>query len=147
MSGCPSLDSRLYRAALYLCPPAFRREFAGDMTRDFDDARRDALAEAIGGRLWQFRALMAVDLARTVAREWLTSAWPFVVLAAIVGPLAITSLLARFWRPVVIAVPAGAPDADLVVLELLVAVVFFVVASTIIFTLTFARIRQPRRRR
>ena len=33
---------KLYRAALYLYPAAFRREFSSEMTRDFQEATREA---------------------------------------------------------------------------------------------------------
>ena len=64
-----SLDGRLYRAALSLCPAGFRREHGDEMLRDFDEARGEAAAD--GDRaLWILRLLMAVDLARTFGIQW-----------------------------------------------------------------------------
>jgi hypothetical protein len=140
------LDARLYLAALALCPPAFRREFGAEMARDFDEARAEAKAQ--GPRaVWTFRGDIARDWLLTFARQWLRSGWPVIVAAAILGPLAGASALASLWPPAVITVPVNTPDGEVLALELLITIVFFVIASTIIFTLAFARRRRPRARR
>jgi hypothetical protein len=41
MESTASLDARCYQAALYLCPPAFRREFSQEIVRVFHEARHD----------------------------------------------------------------------------------------------------------
>lgn len=147
MRSFRDVDARLYRIALHLCPPGFRREFSEEMTRDFEEARRDAAASGAPRALLAFRAQMALDLARTVVGQWGRSGWPAIVAAAVIGPLAATSALASLWPPVVIEGPANNPDVDMITLELLVAVVFLVIAATIVFTLVFAQSKRPRRRR
>jgi len=144
MGPASSLDTRLYRAALSLYPPAFRREFSPDMVRDFDEARHEAQVTDQGCGLWTFRAQMITDLASTVVWQWLRTGLPFIVVLAVTGPLIAASALASLWRPVSIVLPRETADADMIVLELLVAVVLFVIAATIIFTLWFTR---PIRRR
>src|SRR5919108_5383489 len=59
------LDSRMYRAALWLCPAGFRHEYAQEMARDFQEAHDEAATRG-GSRLWWLRLAMAIDLARTV---------------------------------------------------------------------------------
>ena len=138
------LDVRLYRAALLACPPAFRREFAAEMTRDFEEARAEAAAVGTRRAIWGVRAHMAHDLLRTAARQWMRSGWPGIVAAAILGPFAGASALASLWPTSVLELPANTPNADVLALALLIAIVFFVIASTIIFTLAFAGRRKPR---
>jgi hypothetical protein len=144
MRPAASLDARLYRAALYLYPPAFRREFSPDMIRDFDEARREA--QLAGRGLWAFRAQMSADLGRSVVLQWLRTGLPAIVAMAVTGPLIVASALASVWRPVSFVLPQGTADADLIALELLVAVVILVIAATIIFTLWFTRPILRRRR-
>ena len=84
----PSLDGRLYRAALSLCPAGFRREHGDEMLRDFDEARGEAAAD--GDRaLWILRLLMALDLVRTFAIQWVRSGFLAIGLASVLLTLAL----------------------------------------------------------
>lgn len=61
----------LYRLALRLLPPGFRREWAGAMA----DEARITLAESRGGFEWMLQVgRLASDLVRTLMREWAESA-------------------------------------------------------------------------
>jgi hypothetical protein len=137
----------LYRAALRLCPPAFRREFSSEMIQDFEEARREAAPAGGTGGLWRFRARMLADVIRTLVTQWLRTGWPWIVALAIAGPLAAASGLARLWQPPVLALPAGTPDAELISLALLISVIVLVIATTIILTLCFTPRVRPRNRR
>lgn len=137
-----SLDTRLYHAALYLYPPAFRQEF-----RVFNEARYETQASSRGGGLWAFRAGMSADLACTIVRQWLRTGWPFIVAASILYPLAAASALASLWRRTPFVLPRGTADADVMVLALLAAIVLVVIATTIILTLWFTRPLLHRRHR
>jgi hypothetical protein len=142
-----SLDARCYYAALFLCPPAFRREFSREILLVFDEARQEARLAASGHGLWSFRARMSADLAITIARQWLRTGWPIVAPLAILYPLAASSALATLWRRIPFQIPGGTADADVLLLELLAAVVLLIVAATIILTLWFTRPLLYRRRR
>ena len=113
----------------------------------FDEARQEAQRSAHGSGLWSFRARMSADLAITIARQWLRTGWPIVVPLAILYPLAVSSALATLWRRVPFHMPRGTPDSDVLMLELLAAVVLLIVAATIILTLWFTRPLLYRRRR
>lgn len=54
-------------------------------------------------------------------------------------PLTAASALSSLWRRLAVVVPRGTADADILVLELLAAVVILIVAATIILTLWFTR--------
>ena len=99
-----SLDGRLYRAALSLCPAGFRREHGDEMARDFDEARGEAAAT--GDRaLWILRLLMAVDCVRTFGIQWLRTGVPAIGLASVLLTLALAEGLATVARR------ASDPDA------------------------------------
>jgi hypothetical protein len=144
MRVATSFDARLYRAALYLYPPVFRRDFSAEILCDFDQARD----EAAGGRgLWAFRAELLADLAVSLPRQWLSSGWPAILGGALGGPFIMASGVARLWQwqgPLVV-LPAGHADADAIGLILLATVSLVVIASTIVFTLWLAP--SPHRRR
>jgi len=139
MRSPASLDTRLYRAALYLYPPVFRRDFAAEMVRVFDAARHERLLARPGGRLWAFRAHMWVDLAGAVVRQWLRTGWPVIAALSILYPLTAASALSSLWRRLPVVLPTGTADGDILVLEMLTAVVILLVAATIILTLWFTR--------
>jgi hypothetical protein len=143
----PSLDARLYRAALYLYPPAFRRDFGAEMVRVFDEARQETLLSGPGGGLWRFRARMSADLASAIVRQWLKTGWPVVGALSLLYSLTAASALASLWRRLPFVLPRGTADADILMLELLAAIVLLLVATTIILTLWFTRPLLYRRRR
>jgi hypothetical protein len=141
----PSLDGRLYRAALSLCPAGFRREHGDEMVRDFDEARGEAAAD--GHRaLWILRFLMAVDIVRTVGIQWLRSGLPAIGLASTLVTLALAegiaslALRARF-AP--FQMPANPVDAEVLGLLLLAVMCVMLIAMTIVLT---QWVNRPRRR-
>jgi hypothetical protein len=134
-----SLDTRWYQAALYLYPPAFRREFSREIVRVFDEVRYETQVANPGGGLWAFRARMGADLAITIVRQWLRSGWPSIAVMSILYPLTAASALARLWRHAPVVFPRVHSNPDVVVLVLLTAIVLVVIATTIILTLWFTR--------
>jgi len=141
-----SLDARLYRAAQYLYPPAFRREFSEEIVRVFDESRLDTIMAGDGRALWRFRARMAVDLADAIVRQWLRSGWPVFVGASLLYSLTMVSALASVWRRAPLVLPRAITDADVIALTLLAAIVLVIIATTIILTLWFTRPLLYRRR-
>ncbi|MEP7305096.1 MAG: hypothetical protein ABJA98_06225 [Acidobacteriota bacterium] len=146
MEPTASLDTRCYQAALYLCPPAFRREFSQEIVRVFHEARHDTQVASPRGGLCAFWARMSADLAVTIVRQWLRTAWPFIVVISMLYPLMAASAIAKFWRRASALLPRATADADVILLVLLTAVVIVVIAATIILTLWFTRPMLYRRR-
>jgi hypothetical protein len=146
MRPTASLDTRFYQAAVYLYPPAFRREFSREMVRVFGEVRHETQVAHPESGLWTFWALMSADLARTVVLQWLRTGWPFIVVVSTLYPLTAASALASLWRRNSFVLPSGSADADLIALVLLVAIVLVVIAATIVLTLWFTRPLLYRRR-
>jgi hypothetical protein len=142
-----SLDSRLYHAALFLYPPAFRREFSSEMILDFNEARDETQQAGDGRGLWAFRADISADLVSTVVLQWMRTGWPVIVLLSMIVPLTAASALATLWKRTHIVLPHGSPDADVITLVLMVVVVLLVIAATIIFNHWFTRPLLNRHRR
>jgi hypothetical protein len=145
------MGTRLYRAALYLYPPRFRREFGAEMAADFEDAQRELASpgpEGPGlhrkgpGLLLSFGA----DLIGSLVVQWLRTGLPVIIVMAVAWPIVLLSAVARYWRPVFFQLPPRSEDADVIALVMLVTVVLFIVVATVMFTLCFA-IRPIRRRR
>jgi hypothetical protein len=129
----PTWDRVLYRQGLSCCPPAFRREYADEMLRDFDDARDDAVA--VGRRhLWIWRALILFDLVRTILSQWWLSGWPAIAVVSAALPIVMAGSIAGVFRRTVFSVPLDVPHADTLGLVLLTTVFVVVIATTILFT-------------
>lgn len=134
-------DALLYRAALYLYPPAFREEYAQEMLLDFHEARRDA---RVSGRRWAFWIQIAVDLCRSVLRQWLRTGLPLIGATAITCSLFIVIGLVRFWRAPFAFPPTNA-SVDRLMLVFLSTLVLLVIATRMIFTAWFTRTTRQRR--
>jgi hypothetical protein len=149
MKAPASLDTRIYRAALYLYPPEFRRDFAPEILRVFEEARRDTQTGEADG-LWAFRARMAADLAGAIVLQWLRSGWPSIAVMATLVPLIAASAVASLPRLAAFAPQAAAADDDARAMALLldmVLVVLVVIVATIFMTFWFTRPLLDRRRR
>src|SRR5918995_7510659 len=133
-----SLDGRLYRAALSLCPADFRFEHGDELARDFDEARGEALAT--GDRaLWSFRLLMAVDLAPTFALQWFRTGVPATALASAIVALALAAGLATVARRATIPMPSNTADAGMLGVLLLAVTSVMVIAVTCSLSLWVSR--------
>jgi len=147
MRPTASFDTRCYRAALYLYPPAFRREFSQEIIRVFNEAREETQAASPGPGVWAFRARMTADLASAIVLQWIRTGWPFIAVISILYPLVVTSAVSSLWRRTPFVLSRGTSDADVIVLALVAAVLLVVIAATIILTLWFTRPILYRRRR
>ena len=144
-SAIPSLDGRLYRAALCLYPAGFRREHADEMARDFDEARGEAAAA--GDRaLWILRLLIAVDLVRTFGVQWLRSGFPAIGLASILVSLTLAEGIATVARIARVQMPDEAVDGEVVGVLLLAVVTVVLIAMTITISLWVGRLNRRGRR-
>ena len=137
------IGARVYGAALFLCPPAFRREFSTEMARDVDDAAED-MRSAGGAASLMLWIGITIDLASTVVVQWLRSGWPVLAACSIAGAIAATRVAANMLLHEPLPVPASAHDRDLMTLLLLTGTVLLVIVATIVFTFWFCN---PVRRR
>jgi hypothetical protein len=143
-----SIDAWWYGAALWLYPPAFRREFQDELSSDFEDGRSEALAAGTARARWRFRAQLLLDLSRSLPVEWIRSGLPLVALLAAVVPMSAVYLLALgVSRVRIVLGPRALADADVIGVVLLASVCVTLIAMTIVLTLWFARPPrwQPRR--
>jgi hypothetical protein len=137
----------LYRAALYLCPPEFRREFSDEIVRVFDEARRELASAPAGESLWTFRARMTIDLVATIVWQWMRTGWPYIAVASIASPAIVIAFVTRAFKLAAARVPRVDGDNDVLALALLSSTVVLLIAGTIILTLWFTRPLLYRRRR
>jgi hypothetical protein len=140
--GSYSLDGRLYRAALSLCPAGFRVEHGDELARDFDEARGEAV-ETGERELWSFRLLMAIDLVRTFAVQWFRTGVPATALASAVFALALAAGLASVARRVTFPMPSDPADAEILGVLLLAVTSVVIIAMTVSLNLW---VNWPRRR-
>jgi hypothetical protein len=140
-----SVDARLYRAGLRLCPGEFRREHGEEMAGDFDEARGEAASIGTTA-VWTLRLLMGVDLSRTIVVQWLRTGLPAIGCVALTCSLALTAGLASVARRITVRIPVDAIDADTVGVVLLAAIAVMVIVMTIVFNLWVHRPRRARRR-
>ena len=140
-SAIPSLDGRLYRAALGLCPAGFRREHGDEMARDFDEAHGEAVA-AGDHALWILRLLMAVDLVRTFGVQWLRTGFPAIGLASVLVTLALVQVSVLVTFAVangIVTVASQATtytpaDAEIIGVLLAAVICVLLIATTIVLT-------------
>ena len=137
------VEVRLYRAALRLCPGEFRREHAGDMALDFEDARQEA---AGAGAAWTLRLLLGVDLARTIAVQWLRTGLPVIGCAAAFVSLSLVAGVASASRFVTRRLSSVAGELELLGVVLLAVVAVMVIVATIVFNQWAHRPRPSGRR-
>ena len=137
-------EARLYRAALRLCPPEFRREHGDEMASDVDEARDEVAAS--GSALWGLRAAMGVDLGRTIVVQWWRTGLPLIGLVAASCSLLLAAGVASVARRVTMRIRADVDTPEMVGLVLLIAVAVMVIVTTIVFNLCLYRPRRRARR-
>jgi hypothetical protein len=128
------VDRWIYRAGLACCPPAFRREYASEMLRDFDAGRNEAAAATKPRELWFWRLAVLVDLARTMITQWGRSGLPVIALVSASLPLLLAGAMANLFSNTRFTLPTDTPDAESIGLVLLASVVVVVIATAILFT-------------
>ncbi len=139
-------SERIYRMALGLYPGTFRREFAREMALDFDEAGREAWNDRRWQGLLAFWGRMAMDLAATVAIQWMRTGLPAIALVSVLVAMGVTGAAAQIAVRGPIGSTVNADDRDLLMLMLLIAVVLSVIVATLVFTFWFARPFPHRRR-
>jgi hypothetical protein len=139
-----SVESRVYRAALSLCPAGFRRDHGDEMARDFDEARREAADSTAA--IWMVRACMSIDFVRTFAVQWVRTKVPVIAAVSIVLALAIAEVLAAIARRASVRMPVGIEHDDAVVVLFMAEILVVLIAMTILISLWVGRLTRPRRR-
>ena len=149
MSRSPSraFDTCVYRTALWLCPGAFRREYADDMVRDFTEAHDEASTGRAGG-LWSLRLVMAVDVARTVLVQWARTGLPLIAVISLTLALLLAGGVATLARRAAFDIPPETLHAETIGALVLATLAVFVIAMTIVTTIWATRLtRRVGRRR
>jgi hypothetical protein len=142
-----AIGARLYAAALFLYPPAFRREFSSEMARDFSEATEDTRQAGRRSELLALWARVGADLASTIVVQWLRTGLPILIVCSIAGAVVAASVAANVLPRPPFTVPAATADRDLMTLILLTGVVLLVIVATILFTFWFSRPLLRRHRR
>jgi cytochrome bd-type quinol oxidase subunit 1 len=137
MAAPPIVATQVYRALVYLYPPAFRRQFSSEMACDFGDATCEA---------WENEGWLAVlllwihicrDLVRTSAMQWLRNGpWIVLILSAMSAAtcgFAIAQVVRQPFQPAALS-PI---DQDKVVLLFLATMVILLAVIVILFTVCF----------
>jgi hypothetical protein len=156
-----SSDPRAVRAglAIYCCvlrlyPRAFEARFADELEEDFHAMSQDAYAE--GGRvaLTRWWCDAAVDVIRSLTREWMETPWiPISIVSALIAAGVFWASVGRAQLPLRAVrsrvVPGAPPPADSPALLLLMGLMVLVpVAGVLLFCGISRFIRhEPRRRR
>ena len=138
-----AVESRVYRAALSLCPSDFRRDHGDEMARDFDEARQEAADIAA---IWMVRACMSIDLVRTAAVQWARTGLPVIAVASIVFSLAIAAGIVTIAQRVSARMPSGFEQEETIVVLFMAQISVVLIATTILISLWVGRLMRPRRR-
>jgi hypothetical protein len=141
------LAVHLYERALRCYPGTFRRAFADSMLADFIDATADAAATGPRAVVMCW-CRAALDLARSLARQWLRRPQPWLVLAGMLGAIVCVQTVVLPVPQPPAAVPAPASEDEARLLVLIVIAAFFPVVSVIVFVGSFLPLlrRGPGRR-
>ena len=139
-----SVESRVYRAALSLCPAGFRRDHGDEMARDFDEARQEAADSTAA--IWMVRACLSIDLVRTAAVQWVRTGLPVIAVASLVFSLAIAAGIVTIAQRVSARMPSGFEQEETVVVLFMAQISVVLIATTILISLWVGRLMRPRRR-
>jgi hypothetical protein len=137
VSVVPSIATSVYRLLVLLYPAAFRRQFAIEMTCDFDDATCDAWREGRWLAVVPLWMRVCHDLTWTVMVQWVRHGLPVVpVLSAFGTAMFVFAAASAIWRPLqpMVLVPK---DNGLTLLVFLATLVILIAAAVITFTVCF----------
>ena len=139
--------TRLYARALRLYPRRFKDAFADSMLEDFIDASADA-AGAGAGALISLWCRAGVDLAWSVASQWIQRPQPWCAVMAVASAGLIVQALAWLAPRPPADLPVQAADEQAMLVILMLVTALFPVVAVILFVpwfLTRARRRGRRR--
>ena len=141
------VGAKAYAAALWLYPPAFRREFSSDMAQDFNEATEETWIAGSWSGLLTLWLHISMDVLRTVIVQWGRTGLPVLCLCSMIGAIVTVSVAARMLPTAPLDSPAVAADRDMMALICLVGTVLVVITATIVFTFWFSRPLLQRHRR
>ena len=134
-----SVADVIYRAILRLYPARFQEDFASDMALDFADASDEAWIERRWTGLIGVWTGSAVDVARSLALQWMRTHVPLISIVSIAIAFSTAAIAQTITPKGPFFANVNPHDRELVTLILLAACVLLVIASTIIFTHWFLR--------
>jgi hypothetical protein len=146
MPTLPGSGATLYRAAVFLYPPAFRKEFAPDMVRDFADASDETWADRGAAGLLLLWHQTTMDLLLTLMWQWWRTGLPAIGALSLLPSLAASIGIARLARALPLNVVLPRHDQETLTLLMLIATVVLLIAATIVFTHWFTAPLRNRRR-
>ena len=138
----------VYKALLHVYPPSFRQEFGDEMVCDFDDSTHDAWTA--GGwlavaALW---LVVCADYGRTVAVQWVRTGWPVLIGLSVTWSLSCCALIAQQFVPrAELHMPRSRSEEEMLLMMLAGAVIFVLIAITIVVTAVFWALAVRRMRR
>jgi hypothetical protein len=138
--------TRLYLAALFLCPPSFRREFSMEMALDLEEAIADAKLAGTKRELLALCATVSRDLAATLIVQWLRTGIPMLLIVWTTGAVGVMHVAGEVLPRQLFAVPTTA-DREFVALMVVTGGVLFVIFATILFSFWFLNPFLRRQRR
>src|SRR5262245_16328281 len=144
----------IYRCVLRLYPRAFQGRFANDLEEDSHAMSQDAWTGGGAGALVRWWYDAAIDVIRSLTREWLETPWiPISIASALIAAGVFWASVGRAQLPLRAfrsrVVPGAAPPPDSPALLLLMGLMVLIpVAGVLLFWGISRLIRhEPRRRR
>jgi hypothetical protein len=136
-SAPPAAATHIYQALLHLYPAPFRREFGDEMVCDFDDATDEAWVLGGWTSVLGCWTLITADFIWTAIVQWLRTGWPAVAALSATWTTLCCTVIAQQIRPdprEFSLIPPKNPDQEMLVMLLGIAVVFVIIAATIVIT-------------
>ena len=144
----------IYRGALRLYPRAFQTRFADELEEDFHAMSQDAWAGGGAGALLRWWYDAAIDLIRSLAREWLETPWiPVAIVSALIAVGVVWASVGRAQLPLRAfrsrVVPGAPPPPESPALLLLMALMVLIPVGGVLVFWGISRLirHDPRRRR
>lgn len=136
-SAPPALASHIYQALLHLYPGPFRREFGDEMVCDFDDATQEAWLTRKWAGVLACWTLITADFIWTAVVQWVRTGWPALAALSATWTTLCCTVIAQQFRPeprALSLIPPKSADQEMLVMLLSIAVVFVIIAATIVIT-------------
>ena len=150
MKKAPAIfATHMYRACLFLYPPAFRDEFGPEMAADFESATTEAWRAERSAGVIACWARVALDLARSIATQWLRTGFPALAAISTIWALTIASLIANQFvpnPPIAASVSPLNADEEVTLMLVFMGVLIVVIAAVIFVTGYFWTIVWRRKR-
>lgn len=142
-----ALVDRVYRSLLALYPAAFRLQHGNEMALDFADAAASARHAAGWRGLLAHWGRALIDLAVTIAQQWLRTFWPIIGLLSMITTLVGFSAALRFIPSAPYQMVVRPEQQELALLLMLLVGALIPIFGVVIFCGCFLRPNLDRTRR